>query len=221
MYVVITDFSLQSQRSEKPGTELGMPWACAAPVPVGGARRGLPHTKWRDTRPDPGLRRLPPSESLRDCGRGCARAPPAPVHDTVHSHRYGASLRFAGHLGDVSAAMSYTGWEHSLYEAYGPALRACMTRCTHLRLGAPVGAAMSYTRQAGEGWAGRLTSAGRAARYRSRALPGSGCPLRPRRRGERWGWRGGKEDGRETAGRGGSAERVREQASCHESGQQG
>ena len=34
MYAVITDFSLQLQRSEKPGTELGKPWGGPAPAPV-------------------------------------------------------------------------------------------------------------------------------------------------------------------------------------------
>lgn len=34
VYAVITDFSLQLQRSEKTGTELGKPWTVPAPVPV-------------------------------------------------------------------------------------------------------------------------------------------------------------------------------------------
>ena len=34
MYAVITDFSLQLQRSEKPGTELGMDSRCRAPMPM-------------------------------------------------------------------------------------------------------------------------------------------------------------------------------------------
>ena len=71
--------------------------------------------------------RSPPSESLRDCGRGCARAPSRYVHDTVHPHRYGAPLRYAaGHLGDECAAMSYTPLGHSPHAARSPAReRAC------------------------------------------------------------------------------------------------
>nr|DAS61917.1 MAG TPA: hypothetical protein [Caudoviricetes sp.] len=51
MYAVITDFSLQYQRSEETGTELGKPWTVSVPVAVGGARYGAGHTKWRDRRP--------------------------------------------------------------------------------------------------------------------------------------------------------------------------
>nr|DAD85942.1 MAG TPA: hypothetical protein [Phage sp. ct4bw6] len=48
VYAVITDFSLQLQRSEKPGTELGVDRQrrCRTPMPLD--RRGRSHTKWRD-----------------------------------------------------------------------------------------------------------------------------------------------------------------------------
>nr|DAO33429.1 MAG TPA: hypothetical protein [Caudoviricetes sp.] len=70
MYAVITDFSLQLQRSEKTGTELGKPWTVSAPIPALLARRGRAHTNWLDRRPGPIGACPRPSE----LGRGCARA---------------------------------------------------------------------------------------------------------------------------------------------------
>nr|DAO33430.1 MAG TPA: hypothetical protein [Caudoviricetes sp.] len=55
-----------------------------------------------------------------------------------------------------------------------------MPGCTDLRLGAPVGAAMAYTRHAGEGCAGRFAS-GRGV-GRSLTLP----PEPPRAQGARY-----------------------------------
>lgn len=150
MYAVITDFSLQSQRSRRPGTELGMPWPCPAPAPVGGARRGRGHTRWRDIwrRPGGGPPPLAPVRRAAPVGRGCARAPSAPVHARVHPSRYDGPLRSAarrGRLGEPVRSHGIHAPRTLALRGSGPCLRACMTRCTHLRPGAPVGAAMSYT----------------------------------------------------------------------------
>ena len=57
-----------------------------------------------------------------------------------------------------------------------------MPRCARLRLGAPAGAAMAYTRRAGEGCAGRLTAGRHAARPSLTLVP----RRPPRARGARY-----------------------------------
>lgn len=111
VYAVITDFSLQYQRSEKPGTELGKPWTVSAPVPVGGARRGEGHTKWRDRRcrSDTGPTALAPvpaswAAAARERPR-LRRMPRCTLIATVPALRCAPR---SGHLGDECAAMAYT-----------------------------------------------------------------------------------------------------------------
>nr|DAD85941.1 MAG TPA: hypothetical protein [Phage sp. ct4bw6] len=72
-----------------------------------------------------------------------------------------------------------------------------MPGCTDLRLGAPVGAAMAYTRHAGEGCAGRFATGrgvGRPAGLPNR--PGLRVPATPSGGDEPWG-----EEPRGAAGR--------------------
>lgn len=89
VYAVITDFSLQLQRSEKTGTELGKPWTVSAPVSVawlwvervtqnGGIGRG------RGRRSD---WRLPPSQRA---GPRLRASVLAPAHAAVPPDLYGA-----------------------------------------------------------------------------------------------------------------------------------
>ena len=185
VYAVITDFSLQYQRSEKTGTELGKPWAAPAPVPVLLARSGRAHTRQRD-RPMPGARRrrLPPSQQA---GPRLRASVLAAAHATVPPDLYGAwrvaALRDAGAWEMRDAAMAYT-CARSTRSMRRRALAGgpCVPGCTRLRPGAPAGAAMAYTFRPGEGCAGRFASGrgvDRPAAYRT--APGSGCPLRPQR----------------------------------------
>lgn len=74
VYAVITDFSLQLQRSEKTGTELGKPWTVSAPVPALLDRRGRAHTKWRDRPTAWEAVRTVLAPVPAELGRGCARA---------------------------------------------------------------------------------------------------------------------------------------------------
>lgn len=112
VYAVITDFSLQLQRSEKPGTELGKPCAGPAPVPVGVAVREAGHTKWRDmprASPCRSALCLPPSQQA---GPRLRASVLAAAHATVPPDRYGAyrsaALRGAGAWAMRDAAMAYT-----------------------------------------------------------------------------------------------------------------
>lgn len=112
MYAVITDFSLQYQRSEKTGTELGKPWTVSVPVAVGGARCGAGHTKWRDRRP--GL--VPARSALAPVPASwaaAARERPrcGACHGASRSLRRlsrVAALRDAGAWETRDAAMAYT-----------------------------------------------------------------------------------------------------------------
>ena len=158
VYAVITDFSLQYQRSQRTGTELGKPWTVSAPIPALLARRGRAHTNWLDRRPGP-IGACPRPSKL---GRGCARASSLKAHATVPPDLYGAWR--------VAALRDAGAWEIRTQRWHTPALGAlasrtcrpclgtCMPGCTDLRLGAPVGAAMAYTRHAGEGCAGRFAA---------------------------------------------------------------
>nr|DAX92674.1 MAG TPA: hypothetical protein [Caudoviricetes sp.] len=87
MYAVITDFSLQLQRSEKPGTELGTACRRRCRTPMPSAGRGSAHTIKRDRRSRSDGACPRPSK----LGRGCARASAASAHATVPPHRDGAS----------------------------------------------------------------------------------------------------------------------------------
>lgn len=91
VYAVITDFSLQLQRSEKTGTELGRPWSVSAPIPALLDRRGCAHTNWSGMPAAPVPVRTVLAPVPAPLGRGCARASSLKVHATVHPHRYGAS----------------------------------------------------------------------------------------------------------------------------------
>lgn len=91
VYAVITDFSLQLQRSEKTGTELGRPWSVSAPIPALLDRRGRAHTNWRGMPAAPVPVRAVLAPVPAPLGRGCARASSLKVHATVHPHRDGAS----------------------------------------------------------------------------------------------------------------------------------
>ena len=131
MYVYITDFSLQYQRSEKTGTELGKPWPCRTPMPMPQASRGRSHTKWRGRPmactavavllapvPAPPGRALARAPSGR-CMPGCTLPATAPA------------LRCAprrGHLGGECAATAYTPLARSLYTAVGPGRRSVHAR---------------------------------------------------------------------------------------------
>ena len=188
MYAVITDFSLQSQRSQKPGTELGMPWACAGAVPVGWARRGRGHTKWRDRRrhsvPIPvrtllAHGRASPAAAARERPRGtcmtrCTRLATVPRSASLRGWGTWAmrAQRCHTHLSDPRSVR-----RRALAEA-------CMPGCTPPAPRGSGGCSHGIHAPAGEGWAGRLTSSRRTARPRcarlSRAGRGSGCPLRPR-----------------------------------------
>ena len=185
VYAVITDFSLQLQRSEKTGTELGTDRRCRCRTPMPWDRRDRSHTKWldRSTAWEAVIPALAPVPA--EPGRGCARAsslrrvPRCLPVSTAPS----ASLRSATRAPGRRVTQR---WHTPALGALAlgderPCLGTCMPGCTGLRLGAPAGAAMAYTRHAGEGCAGRFATgrgAGRPAA--SRPAPGSGCPLRPR-----------------------------------------
>ena len=191
MYVCITDFSLQYQRPEKTGTELGTAGRCRcrASMPLG--RRGRSHTNWRDrpmacmavavcARPRPGGAGPRPRASA--LGASACQGAPSPLR-----RQRVAALRDAG-----AWAVSAQPW-HTRPSSTRSMRRValvgglCMPGCTRLRLGAPAGAAMAYTFRPGEGCAGRLTS-GRGVARQLAALalanrPGLGVPATPSVRG--------------------------------------
>nr|DAX46944.1 MAG TPA: hypothetical protein [Caudoviricetes sp.] len=111
VYAVITDFSLQYQRSEKTGTELGrpvaVPYADAAPI----ASRGRGHTRWRG-RPmawEAVRRSLPPSQ--RSWAAAARERPQLRRMPRCILPATGPALRCAprrGPLGGEFAAMAYT-----------------------------------------------------------------------------------------------------------------
>ena len=111
VYAVITDFSLQYQRSEKTGTELGMDRQRRCRTPMTPNRRGRSHTKWRDRPTAWEAVRSALAPVPAELGRGCARAsslrrmPRCTLIATVPALRC-APRR--GHLGDECAAMAYT-----------------------------------------------------------------------------------------------------------------
>lgn len=187
VYAVITDFSLQYQRSEKPGTELGKPWTVSAPVPVGGARRGEGHTKWRD-RPVPVRWRsapcLPPSQrSWAAAARERPRLRRMPRCLPI-STAPGASLRSATRAPGRCVTQRW----------HTPALGALASRtcrpCQGKRM-PPYSwrPALGGRREYGghtPSWQGRAVRGGSprggvsVGLPASRTAPGSGCPLRPR-----------------------------------------
>lgn len=202
VYAVITDFSLQLQRSEKTGTELGKPWTVSAPVPALLDRRGRAHTKWRD-RPVPVRWRsapcLPPSQrSWAAAARERPRC--GACHGASRSLRR-LARRCAprrGRLGDQDAAMAYTCARSTRLENV-----QALPRKAHAAIllapgpGGPAGVWRAYAILAGEGCAGRFAS-GRGV-GRSLALP----PEPPRAQGARYALGEGAERGgrTEAAGR--------------------
>lgn len=111
VYAVITDFSLEYQRSRRTGTELGKPWTVSAPVPALSARRGRAHTKKRD-RPRAQvtvrsmLAPVPASWAAAARERPQLRCMPrCTLIATVPALRCAPR---SGHLGDECAAMAYT-----------------------------------------------------------------------------------------------------------------
>lgn len=214
VYAVITDFSLQLQRSQRTGTELGTACRrrCRTPIPLD--RRDRSHTKRLD-RPvalvpvravlAPVRRLAPPAAAARE----------RPRHGACHGASRSRRCQRVAALRDAGAWTIRTQrWHTPALGALAlgderPCLGTCMPGCTDLRLGAPVGAAMAYTRHAGEGCAGRF-AAGRGVGRSLRSLPnrpGLRVPATPSGHGL-----GGP---RSPQGRGAS-ERVGEQAACHE-----
>lgn len=200
VYAGITDFSLQLQRSEKPGTELGKPWTVSAPAPVarlgvervtqnGGVCRGRPMPVRSALAPVPAGWAAAARERPR-CG-ACHGAP------SSRRCQRSAALRVAG-----TWAMSAQRW-------HTPALGALALEderpCQGKRM-PPYSyrPALGGRREYGghtPSWQGRAVrggsprggvSIGLAA---SRTAPGSGCPLRPRDTGRK-GWGGwGRQNG--------------------------
>lgn len=185
MYAVITDFSLQLQRSEKTGTELGTACRrrCRTPMPLD--RCGEGHTNWRDRR---GVRIRSDGACPRPGkpGRGCARASSLTMHATVPPDRYGAwrvaALRDAG-----SWAIRTQRWHTS---ALGALASSTCRPCQGKRM-PPYSyrPALGGRREHGghtPSWQGRAVRGGSPrggvsiGLTASRTASGSGCPLRPR-----------------------------------------
>lgn len=192
VYAVITDFSLQLQRSEKPGTELGKPCAGPAPVPVVGARRGAGHTKWRD-RPVPVRWRsapcLPPSQlrwaaAARERPR-LRRMPRCLPISTAPSASLRSATRAPGRSGRSDGI--HLRSEHSPRERAGPAKESA---CRHTPYRPALGGRREYGGHT-PSWQGRAVRGGSPrggvsiGLTASRTAPGSGCPLRPRGAGGR------------------------------------
>lgn len=199
VYAVITDFSLQYQRSERTGTELGTACRrrCRTPMPLD--RRGRSHTKWRDrptaleavrillapvpagraaaARERPQLRRMPrclpistaPSASLRSA----TRAPGRRVTQRGHTPAPGA-LALRGSRPCQGKRMPPYSYRPALggrreYGGHTPSWQGRAVRGGSPRGGVPLGRCAP-----------------------SRTAPGSGCPLRPRCR---WRGRAGAQNG--------------------------
>ena len=163
MYAVITDFSLQLQRSQRTGTELGTACRrrCRTPIPLD--RRDRSHTKRLD-RPVALVPVRAVLAPVRRLAPSAAAARERPRHGACHGASRSRRRQRVAALRDAGAWTIRTQrWHTPALGALAlgderPCLGTCMPGCTDLRLGAPVGAAMAYTRHAGEGCAGRFAS---------------------------------------------------------------
>lgn len=203
VYAVITDFSLQLQRSEKTGTDTGSPLAVPAPVPVPRAVRGAGHTIKRDRSTTWEAVRLALAPVPAEPGRGCARAsslrrmPRCTLIATVPALRCAPR---SGHLGDEFAAMAYT-----CARSTRPGRRAALPGNVHARVHRPA--------PRGSGRCSHGIHAPRRGGLCGAVRHGSGCrsawrPLEPTRtQGARYALGRRRRAGR--AGRAGTAEEPR------------
>ena len=188
MYVYITDFSLQYQRSERPGTELGMDLpavrrcrthrlAVAVVTQNGGIGR------WRGSGP------------IGACPRPGGAGPRlrasvlAAAHATVPPDLHGAwrvaALRDAGAWEMRDAAMAYTCARSTRLEHVQALPRKAHAAILLTARPWGAGGSMAGIRHLGRGGlcgAVRHGAGCRSVSLRStsRTAPGSGCPLRPR-----------------------------------------
>lgn len=198
MYAVITDFSLQYQRSEKTGTELGTACRlrCRCRMPL--AMCGEGHTNGRDRRRQPGPFRimLAPVHRLRRRPRPRASARSG-THDTVHPSRYGPRPPPRGRwglCGPVRSDVIRLGAAPRSMRPRAPPRKAHAAILLPPGPGGPAGAWRAYAILAGEGCAGRFAT-GRGV-DRAGALsnrPGLRVPATPSGRGGR---RGPVDEGR-------------------------
>ena len=181
---------------------------CRTPMPLD--RRGRGHTRWRDR---PMARGGPDGACPRPGGAGPRLRASVLAHGACHGAP--PSRRCLRSAQRAPGRLAAQRWHTPALGALAPGDErpcpgTCMPGCTDLRPGAPVGAAMAYTRRAGEGCAGRLTSCRGVAR--SLTLPREPA----RARGARyalgaWGEVSGRREGL-------AGERVGREAAQHEAG---